>query len=158
MRGDQRQGPGRLRWLRTVAGRVGPDVSLPGTGLQVRDRLAQANVDQVTKGNLYLVRVTADLVTPARAGFLALDAPPATLAFLEGGAAPAGNRLSARPDSSHRAGRRCGDRTLPLVRPPARSPARARSAAPVLPAVAPPTRTTRPAAGPPTSGCRRPSW
>ena len=77
--------------VRTVAGRVGPDVSLPGTGLQVRDRLAQASVDQVTKGNVHLVRVTADLVTPARAGFLALDAPPATLAFLEGGAAPAGN-------------------------------------------------------------------
>ena len=62
----------------TVAGRVGPDVALPGTGLQVQDRLAQANVDQVTKGNEHLVRLTADLVTPARAG------------FLEGGAAPGG--------------------------------------------------------------------
>jgi hypothetical protein len=74
----------------TIAGRVGPSVALPGTALRVGDRVAQASVDQVTKGDEHLVRLTAGLVTPARAGFLALDAPPAALAFLEGGASGSG--------------------------------------------------------------------
>jgi hypothetical protein len=74
----------------TVAGRVGPSVALPGTGLRVGDRVAQASVDQVTRGDEHLLRLTAGLVKPARAGFLAVDAPPAALAFLEGGATGSG--------------------------------------------------------------------
>jgi len=68
-----------------VTARLAPDAALAGSGLRVRDRIAQANVDQVGKAG-DSVRLTLDLVSPARAGFLLLDASPGTLASLGGGA------------------------------------------------------------------------
>jgi hypothetical protein len=67
--------------------RTRPDATLPGRGLSVRDRVAQAVVDQVQKGNVHTARLTVQLVSPARAGFLLLDqgADDAGLAYLGGG-------------------------------------------------------------------------
>jgi hypothetical protein len=72
----------------TVRDRVRPDGELPD-GYQVRDRIGQAVVDQMTRGDTSLVRLTVDLVAPERAGFLFFDQGPDRqgLAFLGGGAA-----------------------------------------------------------------------
>ncbi|HSS09310.1 MAG TPA: hypothetical protein VLL25_05470 [Acidimicrobiales bacterium] len=70
----------------TVRDRVRPDSRL-FDGYEVRDRIAQASVDQITKGDTSLIRLTLDLVAPARAGFLFFDQGPDRqgLAFLGGG-------------------------------------------------------------------------
>jgi hypothetical protein len=75
-----------------MVARSQPDTPLPGRGLRVRDRIAQAVVDQVRRGDARLARLTIDLVSLARAGFLLLDQGPngAGLAFLGGGSTPAG--------------------------------------------------------------------
>jgi hypothetical protein len=69
----------------TIGARVAPGSTLPGSGQALRDRVANAGVDQVAKNGDELVRLTMDLVSPARAGFLMLDAGPDSLAFLGGG-------------------------------------------------------------------------
>jgi hypothetical protein len=69
----------------SIGARVAPEDTLPGNHHQIRDRIAQAGVDQTGKGDQHLVRLTMDLVTPARAGFLLFDAGSSALAFLEGG-------------------------------------------------------------------------
>jgi hypothetical protein len=69
----------------TIGARVRPDATLPGSTLQVRDRVAQAGVDQLTNAGQHLVRLTLDLVGPARAGFLFFDAGSDGVAFLAGG-------------------------------------------------------------------------
>jgi hypothetical protein len=74
----------------SIGARVAPDDTLPGDHLQIRDRIAQAGVDQAGKGDQHLVRLTIDLVTPARAGFLLFDAGPSALAFIEGGSTSGG--------------------------------------------------------------------
>ena len=72
-----------------IRDRVQPDDRLPD-GFQVRERVARASVDQMAKGDVALVRLTLDLVAPARAGFLLFDQGPDRqgLAFLGGGEAP----------------------------------------------------------------------
>jgi hypothetical protein len=72
----------------TITSRVQPGAPLPGTGLQTEQRFVQAVVDQAPKGKA--VRLTINLVAPARAGFLLFDMGPqeSLLAFLGGGASP----------------------------------------------------------------------
>jgi hypothetical protein len=83
----------------TIGSRVAAGATLPGTSLQVRDRVAQAGVDQVANGGRPLVRLTLDLVGPARAGFLFFDEGPDGVAFLAGGGggAPAPSGPGPRP-------------------------------------------------------------
>jgi hypothetical protein len=82
--------------------RTRPDATLPGSGLPVRDRVAQAVVDQVQKGDIHAARLTVQLVSPARAGFLLLDqgADGAGLAYLGGGTYLAGGSSPATGGSS----------------------------------------------------------
>jgi hypothetical protein len=76
-----------------MVARTQPDSALPGRGLHVRDRVAQAVVDQVRRGDVRLGRLTIDLVSQARAGFLLFDqgSDRAGLAYLGGGTTPAGD-------------------------------------------------------------------
>jgi hypothetical protein len=69
----------------TVGARVAPNSTMPASGQRVRDRVANAAVDQPAKNGEQLVRLTLDLVTPARAGFLMLDAGSGGISFLAGG-------------------------------------------------------------------------
>ena len=67
---------------------------LAGTGPPcTRIGLAQAVVDQTRRGDVRAARLTADLVSPARAGFLLLDqgSDGSGLAYLGGGSPPAGD-------------------------------------------------------------------
>jgi predicted small secreted protein len=66
------------------------DSPLPGRGLHVRDRVAQAVVDQFKRGDIRVARLTIDLVALARAGFLLLDqgSSGAGVAYLGGGSTP----------------------------------------------------------------------
>jgi len=72
----------------SMVSRTQPDAPLTG-GLQVRDRVAQAVVDQVKRGDIRAARLTVDLVGLARAGFLLFDQGEgdAGLAYLGGGTA-----------------------------------------------------------------------
>jgi hypothetical protein len=72
-----------------VRTRVIPEARLPVGGYQVLDEVSQASVEQLSSHDVSLVRLTIDLVAPARAGFLLFD-QRAGLAFLGGGAAPVG--------------------------------------------------------------------
>jgi hypothetical protein len=74
--------------IATIGSRVAPNANLPATTLQVRDRVSQAGVEQVANGGQPLVRLTLDLVGPARAGFLFYDEGPEGVAFLAGGSEP----------------------------------------------------------------------
>ncbi|HEY2302898.1 MAG TPA: hypothetical protein VGH66_13450 [Acidimicrobiales bacterium] len=76
----------------SMVARTQPDAPLPGRGLHVRDRLAQAVVDQTRRGDVRAARLTVGLVSPARAGFLLLDqgSDGSGLAYLGGGSPPAG--------------------------------------------------------------------
>jgi hypothetical protein len=76
-----------------MVARTQPDSALPGRGLHVRDRIAQAVVDQVRRGDVRLARVTIDLVSQARAGFLSFDqgSDRGGLAYLGGGTTPVGD-------------------------------------------------------------------
>jgi hypothetical protein len=73
----------------TITSRVQQGAPLPGTGLQVQQRFVQPVVDQTPRGRA--VRLSVNLVAPARAGFLLFDMGPqdSLLAFLGGGASPA---------------------------------------------------------------------
>jgi hypothetical protein len=81
----------------TIGSRVAPGANLPWTTLQVRDRVAQAGVDQVANGGQPLVRLTLDLVGPARAGFLFFDEGPDGVVFLAGGGGGGGGPAPAAP-------------------------------------------------------------
>jgi len=61
---------------------------LPVSGVHARDRVAQATVDQVRKGDLRVARLTIDLVAPARAGVLLLDEGLGGMIALGGGGTP----------------------------------------------------------------------
>jgi hypothetical protein len=73
-----------------MVARTQPGAPIIG-GLHIRDRVAQAVVDQVRKGDIRAARLTVDLLSLARAGFLLFDQGDndAGLAYLGGGTAGA---------------------------------------------------------------------
>ena len=70
-----------------VRTRVIPEARLPVGGFQVLDEISQSSVEQLSSHDMSVIRLSVDLVAPARAGFFLFD-QRAGLAFLGGGGAP----------------------------------------------------------------------